>query len=124
MFGNSDRGVNQLLNRINNLILRPGARNQYNGNAAVIQRTAVNSEVRLRLDGDHELVAVLTNERVDNPERVVGGSAIALIKSSFAILSSDDGRRVIARNCFRGVTVARAGPSNDITRFVSEATRR
>lgn len=101
--GNSDCDFNQLLQRVNNLMLRTSARNQYEGTVAALQRGAVNSQVTLRLDGDDELVAIITNDSVDALGLVVGGSAIALIKSSFVILSSDDGLRVSARNRLRGV---------------------
>ncbi|KZC41360.1 UNVERIFIED_ORG: hypothetical protein RHOFW104R5_16370, partial [Rhodanobacter sp. FW104-R5] len=94
---------NQLLQRVNNLMLRTSARNQYDGTVCALQRGAVNSQVTLRLDGDDELVAIITNDSVDNLGLAVGVSAIALIKSSFVILSKDEGLRLSARNRLRGI---------------------
>lgn len=95
--------LDQLLNRINNLMLRTSARNQYEGRVAAIRKGAVNSEVSLQLDGDDTLVAIITNDSVETLALAVGASAIGLIKSSFVMLAAADGMRTSARNQLRGV---------------------
>lgn len=111
--GVADGDFNQLLQRVNNLMLRTSARNQYDGTVTALQRGAVNSQVTLRLDGDDELVSIITNDSVDHLGLVVGTAAIALIKASFVILSNDDTLRVSARNLLRGtVSSCRKGAVN------------
>lgn len=101
--GAVDGNFDHLLQRVNNLMLRTSARNQYEGTVTALQRGAVNSQVTLRLDGDDELVSIITNDSVDNLGLAVGASAITLIKASFVILSNDDDLRLSARNRLRGV---------------------
>lgn len=95
-------------------MLRTSARNQYEGTVTALARGAVNSQVTLRLDGEDQLVAIITNDSVDSLGLAVGGSAMALVKSSFVILASDDdGLRLSARNQLRGeVSVCKKGAVN------------
>ena len=104
--------LDRLLERLGNLMLRTSARNQYEGTVRAIQRGAVNSEVVLDLGGDDRLVAIITNRSVENLGLREGGSAIALIKSSFVVLASP-GVRTSARNALAGtVTQCREGAVN------------
>ena len=97
--------LDQLLKRLENLMLRTSARNQFEGTVQAIQRGAVNSEVILDLDGGDALVAIITNRSVDDLGLREGGSAIALIKSSFVVLAPP-GVRTSARNALSGTVVA------------------
>ncbi|MFO1454021.1 MAG: TOBE domain-containing protein [Lysobacterales bacterium] len=69
-----------------------------------IQRGAVNSEVILDLDGSDRLVAI-TNRSVDDLGLREGGSAIALVKSSFVVLG-EPGVRTSARNALAGTVLS------------------
>lgn len=95
--------LDQMLARVNNMMLRTSARNQFEGKVIAITTGAVNSEISLQLDGDDQLVAIVTNDSVRSLGLVVGASAIALIKSSFIILAAGDGLRTSARNQLAGV---------------------
>jgi molybdate transport system regulatory protein len=97
--------LDQLLKRLGNLMLRTSARNQYEGTVQAIQRGAVNSEVILDLDGGDKLVAIITNRSVDDLGLREGGSAIALVKSSFVVLG-DPGVRTSARNALAGTVLS------------------
>ncbi len=101
--GTDSGDLDQLLARVNNMMLRTSARNQFEGKVIAITTGAVNSEVSLQLDGDDQLVAIITNDSVRSLGLVVGASAIALIKSSFIILVAGDGLRTSARNQLPGV---------------------
>ena len=101
--GTDGGDLDQMLARVNNMMLRTSARNQFEGKVTAITTGAVNSEVSLQLDGDDQLVAIITNDSVRSLGLVVGTSAIALIKSSFIILVAGDGLRTSARNQLPGV---------------------
>ncbi len=100
--GTDSGNLDQMLARVNNMMLRTSARNQFEGRVTKLTTGAVNSEVTLQLDGDDCLVAIVTNDSVRSLGLAVGGSAIALIKSSFIILATGDGLRTSARNQLAG----------------------
>ena len=97
--------VDTLLKRLENLMLRTSARNQYEGAVQTIHRGAVNSEVVLDLGGGDRLTAIITNASVDALELREGGSAIALVKSSFVVLAAP-GVRTSARNALGGTVLS------------------
>lgn len=101
--GTDSGDLDKMLERVNNMMLRTSARNQYEGKVTAITPGAVNSEISLQLDGDERLVAIITNESVSALGLEVGASAIALIKSSFILLAAGDGLRTSARNQLPGV---------------------
>ncbi|MDE2407619.1 MAG: TOBE domain-containing protein [Xanthomonadaceae bacterium] len=98
-------GLEQLLKRLGNLMLKTSARNQYEGRIHAVQRGAVNSEVILDLDGGDRITAIITNASVDELGLREGGSAIALVKSSFVVLAAP-GVRTSARNALAGTVLA------------------
>ena len=105
--------IDHVLDRLGNLMLKTSARNQYDGTVHAIQRGAVNSEVILDLAGGDQLVAIITNRSVDTLGLRVGGSAIALVKSSFVVLAAGEGVRTSARNALHGhVTACQPGAVN------------
>lgn len=97
--------LDRLLKRLENLMLKTSARNQYEGTIHAIQRGAVNSEVILALAGGEQLVAIITNTSVDALGLREGGSAVALVKSSLVLLSAI-GLQTSARNALAGTVVA------------------
>ena len=106
--GSTDTGhggdLDQLLKRLGNLMLKTSARNQFEGTVQTIQRGAVNSEVILDLGGGDTLTAIITNRSVDDLGLREGGSAIALVKSSFVVLG-EPGVRTSARNALAGTVL-------------------
>lgn len=97
--------LDHMLEKLGNLMLRTSARNQYEGTVHAIQRGAVNSEVTLDLDGGDRLTAIITNRSVDDLGLRAGGSAIALVKSSFVVLATP-GVRTSARNALAGTVLS------------------
>lgn len=97
--------LDQLLGQLGNLMLKTSARNQFEGTVQVIHRGAVNSEVILDLDGGDRLTAIITNRSVDDLGLREGGSAIALVKSSFVVLA-EPGVRTSARNALAGTVLS------------------
>ncbi len=104
--GSAEAGsLDQLLDRLGNLMLKTSARNQYEGRIHAVQRGAVNSEVTLDLDDGDRLTAIITNASVDDLGLREGGSAIALVKSSFVVLAAP-GVRTSARNALAGTVLS------------------
>lgn len=87
--------------------MKTSARNALRGRVVTITTGAVNTEVILRLADGLDIVAIVTAHSVDDLGLAVGGSAIALIKSSFVILAKGEGLRTSARNQIAGVVQAR-----------------
>jgi molybdate transport system regulatory protein len=86
------------------LNLKTSARNMLQGKIESVVGGAVNSEVTLRLDNGVAVYAIVTNESVQTLGLAPGKVASALIKSSWAILTSADEKiTTSARNRLCGV---------------------
>ncbi len=86
--------------------LRSSARNQYRGVISGLTRGAVNVEVSLSIGDSLSLTAVITKDSFENMGFAEGSPAIALIKSSWVLLSRDLAIASSARNKLVG-TVSR-----------------
>jgi molybdate transport system regulatory protein len=86
--------------------LRSSARNQYRGKVVKILPGAVNSEVELQISKQVSLIALITNDSLEQLLLKQGDEAIALIKSSWVLLSKDIGIKTSARNQLQG-TIAK-----------------
>lgn len=64
------------------------ARNQLSGTVVSVEKGAVNSEVRVRLDGGEALTAIITMESAKNLGLEAGSKVIALVKASHIILGA------------------------------------
>lgn len=95
--------------------MKTSARNQFSGVVKTVTPGAVNSEVVIDIGGGAEIVAVVTNESVEELGLVPGRSALALVKASFVILApGEEPLRTSARNRLPGVVVEhRPGAVND-----------
>lgn len=87
--------INNLLKAIN---MKTSARNQFRGQISYLEVGAVNSEVKVDLGEGLEICAIVTNASVEDLDLRVGKETLVLIKSSFVLLSPDDGLRLSARN--------------------------
>ncbi len=100
----------QLLKRMS---MKTSARNQFAGTVIGLREGDVDFEVRLRLDGENELVAVITQESAENLGLQIGMEMNALVKSSSVLLLTDPHIRTSARNHLWGeVTRILNGPVN------------
>ncbi|QGU32257.1 TOBE domain-containing protein [Thermochromatium tepidum] len=83
--------------------MKVSTRNHLRGVVSAITPGAVNTEVRLDINGA-PLVAIITNDSVAALGLTVGTEAFALIKASFVILATEDGGlKTSARNRLCGV---------------------
>jgi len=73
----------------------------------------VDCEVRIRLDDDQDLTAIITRESAENLGLKVGKEVSAFVKSSSVMLMLDPQARISARNRFCGkVSHIHEGPVN------------
>jgi molybdate transport system regulatory protein len=110
MDGGSVRNFQQLLRR---MAMRTSARNQFACTVSGLREGEVDYEVYLRLDREHELVAVITRDSAEQLGIEIGMDVVALVKASAVLLLTDEGLRTSARNHLWG-TVERVvdGPVN------------
>jgi len=100
----------QLLKRLS---MKTSARNQFAGHIVGLRDGDVDFEVRLKLDPDNELVAVITRESAETLGLSIGMEISALVKSSSVLLLTDRNLRTTARNHLWGeVTRIHDGPVN------------
>lgn len=83
--------------------MKTSARNQFRGRVRQVRKGAVNADVILDLGDGLEIFANITNEAVEDLRLQPGREAVALIKSSFVLLSPDRNLRISARNRLVGV---------------------
>lgn len=91
--------LNELIKAIT---MRTSARNQYRGKITSVRRGAVNADVVLDIGDGVSISANITNDAVEELSLKPGRDAVALIKSSFVLLTPDADTRVSARNKLRG----------------------
>lgn len=95
---------NQLMRRFS---MKSSARNQFLGKVIRVTKGAVNGEVELDLGDGMQMVAIITNESIEDLRLKKGREAYALIKASSPILVlEEDGARTSARNRLCGEVVS------------------
>lgn len=78
--------------------MKTSARNQFAGTVIGLREGDVDFEVRLRLDAENELVAVITRESAENLDVKIGMEMSALVKTSSVLLLTDPSVHTTARN--------------------------
>jgi len=100
----------QLLKRMS---MKTSARNQFAGHIVGLREGHVDFEVRLKLDDENEIVAVITVESAETLELAIGMEISALVKSSSVLLLNDPNLRTSARNHLWGeISRIHDGPVN------------
>ena len=100
----------QLLKRMS---MKTSARNQFAGRIVGLREGQVDFEVRLQLDDENEIVAVITQDSAANLELAIGMEISALVKSSSVLLLNDPSVKTSARNHLWGeITRIHDGPVN------------
>lgn len=97
--------VDELHQLMRILGMKTSARNQLKGTVTRVEKGAVNGNVILDLGDGLEIFANITNEAIEELQLAPGKEAVALIKSSFVILSPDRDVRVSARNRLPGTVL-------------------
>lgn len=105
------RAFQRLLHRMS---MKTSARNQFCGAVTGLRDGGVDYEVRLRLDDQAEIVAVITKASAENLGLEIGREVVALVKSSSVMLSTDRSMKLSARNQLWGeVSAMHEGPVNN-----------
>lgn len=90
------------------LAMKTSARNAFRCEVVEVRRAPVNVEVKLRVSDANHIVAIVTNDSVEELGLAVGREVVALVKSSFIMLARGDVLpRVSARNLMWGEVVER-----------------
>jgi molybdate transport system regulatory protein len=97
---NSLGDMHQFHRMMNRFAMRTSARNQFHGVVTALIQGMVNCEVRMNLDDQTEIVAMITNESAENLDLRLGLELFALIKTSYASVHTQP---LPHRNCFAGV---------------------
>ncbi len=86
--------------------MKSSARNQFLGKVTKLSKGAVNGEVVLDIGHGMEIVAIITNESIEDLRLKKGREAYALIKASSPILiANEEAGRSSARNRLCGTVV-------------------
>jgi len=97
---NDDAGALRTLLR--RMSMRTSARNQFAGTVLTIESASGLSQVRLRLEGDEELVAAITPESAETMALRPGNAAYALVKAPWVRITATAPRRSALRNVYAG----------------------
>lgn len=104
-------GFRRLMHRMK---MRSSARNQFSGPVVALRDGGVDFEVRLRIDADTELAAVITRTSAENLGLTMGREVFAFVKAPSVLISVDPDLRVTARNQLWGdITAVHHGSVND-----------
>lgn len=85
--------------------MHTSARNQFLGTITALKKGTVNTEVVLDIGSGDELVAIITNDSLEHLALDLEGSAYALIKAPWVIVTTDETLKTSARNQLCGVVV-------------------
>ena len=106
-------GGQQFRQLLKHMSMKTSARNQFAGQIVGLREGDVDFEVRLKLDEQNELVAVITRESAETLGLTIGMEINALVKSSSVLLLTDTQVRTTARNHLWGeITRIHEGPVN------------
>ncbi len=115
------RGFQKLMHRMS---LKTSARNQFSGSITGLRDGGVDYEVRVRIDEETEIAAIITKASAENLGLTIGKEVFALVKSSSVMLSVDQTMRLTARNQLWGkVAEVHAGPVNNEVTLVLPSGR-
>jgi molybdate transport system regulatory protein len=105
--------LQQFRRLLKRMSMKTSARNQFAGHIVALREGHVDFEVRVKLDHENEIVAVITRESAESMGLTMGMEISALVKSSSVLLLTDRKLRTTARNRLWGeITRIHDGPVN------------
>lgn len=107
------KGFNEFSKLLKRMTTKTSARNQFVGQIVGLREGHVDFEVRIKLNDENEVVAVITRDSAESMKLAIGMEITALVKSSSVMLLSDKNVRTTARNQLWGeITRIHEGPVN------------
>lgn len=104
--GAEDAGdIKQFRQLIKRMSMKASARNQFAGTITGLRKGDVDFEVRVRIDPETELVAIITKDSAENMGLDIGMEISALVKSSSILLLTEPAMKTTARNQLWGKVV-------------------
>ncbi len=98
---------------LKHMSMKTSARNQFAGKIVALREGHVDFEVRIKLDDENEIVAVITGDSAESLGLNIGMEINALVKSSSVLLLNDPTVKTTARNHLWGeITRIHDGPVN------------
>lgn len=98
---------------MHSMSMKTSARNQFSGPITGLRVGGVDYEVRIRLDEQTEIAAIITKASAENLELAIGKEVFALVKSSSVMLTTERSMKLTARNQLWGQVVqVYEGPVN------------
>ena len=115
--GASLHSMGDLAKFLRSTTLHTSARNQFRGKVTKITRGSVNTEVELSISNTARIVAHVTNASAKKMKLKKDSYAIALIKSSWIILSKDNDLATSARNKLTGsiTKIVKGGVNSEVS---------
>ncbi|TBU96894.1 TOBE domain-containing protein [Stutzerimonas kirkiae] len=108
--GGDIQAFQKLMHRMS---MKTSARNQFSGPVTGLRTGGIDYEVRIQLDADTEIAAIITSASAENLGLAIGREVTALVKSSSVMLAIDPSLRLTARNQLWGtVSTVHEGPVN------------
>jgi molybdate transport system regulatory protein len=93
--------------------MKTSARNQFSGTVTGLRVGGVDYEVRIQLDPQTEIAAIITRASAENLGLAIGREVCALVKSSSVMLVTDHTVKLTARNQLWGeISAIHEGPVN------------
>lgn len=107
---------------LKHMSMKTSARNQFVGKIVGLREGDVDFEVRIKLDDENEIVAVITGDSAENLGLTIGMEINALVKSSSVLLLNDPKVKTTARNHLWGeITRIHDGPVNSEVTLVMKS---
>ncbi|MFC3609220.1 TOBE domain-containing protein [Stutzerimonas tarimensis] len=108
--GGDVQSFQKLMHRMS---MKASARNQFSGTVTGLRLGGIDYEVRIALDAQTEITAIITRASAENLGLAIGREVFALVKSSSVMLVADRSVKLTARNQLWGeVSAIHEGPVN------------
>jgi len=113
------------LRLLKSMSMRISARNQLAGEIIRIEKGSVNAEITLRLKGDQQLIAMITNDSLKELDLHIGSRVYALFKANALILSTEENLQLGIENSFAGTVerIDKGSVNHDIIIALEGGTR-
>lgn len=102
--GENVHDVDELINFMRRLMMQTSARNQFLGRVTALKSGPINVEITVDIGGGDQIIALITNNSVENLAIKEGSEVYALVKASSVILMAGvETMKLSARNQLHGM---------------------